>query len=73
MNNTSLTPVQLAIKSFGGVRRLAKALNRDPAAVSRWQKNGTVPSAAQRDLLQVAWERGIAITAHDLIFGREDA
>jgi hypothetical protein len=71
MNNTQITPVQLAIQSFGGVRRLAKAIDRDPAAISRWQKNGIVPSAAQRRLLQIAWERGIELTAHDIIFGRD--
>jgi hypothetical protein len=71
MNNINLTPVQLAIQSFGGVRRLAKAIDRDPAAVSRWQRNGIVPSAAQRQLLETAWERGIEITAHDIIFGRQ--
>lgn len=66
-----MTPVQLAIQSFGGVRRLAKAIDRDPAAVSRWQRSGIVPSAAQRKLLETAWERGIELTAHDIIFGRK--
>jgi hypothetical protein len=71
MDNTHMTPVQLAIQSFGGVRRLAKAIDRDPAAVSRWQRSGIVPSAAQKQLLEIAWERGIQLTAHDIIFGRE--
>lgn len=70
MDNTHLTPVQLAIQGFGGVRRLAKAIDRDPAAVSRWQRSGIVPSAAQKQLLEIAWERGIQLTAHDIIFGR---
>ena len=56
---------------FGGVRKLARALNRDPAAVSRWQKSGIVPTSVQRRLLEMAWERGIDITAHDIVFGRE--
>jgi hypothetical protein len=56
---------------FGGVRKLARALNRDPAAVSRWQKSGIVPTSIQRRLLEMAWERGIDITAHDIVFGRE--
>lgn len=71
MDNTQ-TPVQLVIRQFGGVRRLAKAIGRDPAAVSRWQKNGTIPSSAQRRLLEIALELGIEITAHDIIFGRND-
>ena len=74
MNNTLnnyTSPVELAIDMFGGVRKLARALNRDPAAVSRWQKSGIVPTAIQRRLLELAWERGIDITAHDIVFGRE--
>jgi hypothetical protein len=73
MNNTinHTSPVELAIDMFGGVRKLARALNRDPAAVSRWQKSGIVPTTIQRRLLELAWERGIDITAHDIVFGRE--
>ena len=70
MNNTHLTPVEIAISEFGGVRALARALNRDPAAVSRWKKSGTVPTTVQKTLLETAWERGIKMTAHDLVFGR---
>ena len=74
MNNTlqnHTTPVEMAIDMFGGVRKLARALGRDPAAVSRWQKSGVVPTSVQRRLLELAWERGIDISAHDMIFGRE--
>lgn len=74
MNNTlnnHTSPVELAIDLFGGVRKLARALNRDPAAVSRWQKSGIVPTSVQRRLLEMAWERGIDISAHDIVFGRE--
>ncbi len=74
MNNTlqnHTTPVELAIDMFGGVRKLARALGRDPAAVSRWQKSGVVPTSVQRRLLGLGWGRGINITAHDIVFGRE--
>lgn len=74
MNNTlqnHTTPVELAIDMFGGVRKLARALGRDPAAVSRWQKSGVVPTSVQRRLLELAWERGIDISARDIVFGRE--
>ena len=74
MNNTPnnhTSPVELAIDLFGGVRKLARALGRDPAAVSRWQKSGVVPTSIQRRMLELAWERGINITAHDIVFGRE--
>lgn len=68
---THLNPVDLAIKFFGGVRRLARAIGRDPAAVSRWRKSGNIPSSVQKKLLQVAWDQGIELTAHDIIFGRD--
>lgn len=70
MNNTH-TPVELVIDRFGGVRKLARAIGRDPAAISRWKKLGTVPTAVQKRILEVAWERGMDVTAHDMIFGRE--
>lgn len=72
MTATHLNPVDLAIQLFGGVRRLARAIGRDPAAVSRWKRSGTVPSSVQRKLLETAWNQGIEISAHDLIFGRDN-
>lgn len=71
MTTSNLTPVDLVINSFGGVRKLARVINRDPAAISRWRKAGTVPTAVQKKLLELAWARGINISAHDLIFGRD--
>jgi len=65
------TPVQLAISSFGGVRELARSINRAPAAVSRWQRSGNIPSSIQRKLLETAWDRGIELSAYDVIFGKE--
>ena len=71
MTAKTITPVELAITSFNGVRKLARAIDRDPAAISRWKKSGTVPTAVQKQLLETAWARGINISAHDLIFGRD--
>ena len=72
MDNKTLTPAEIAIASFGGVRKLARALNRDPAAVSRWQKSALVPSAAQKPMLEAAWSRlfvpaGPAGDEHDIV------
>lgn len=72
MTSTIQTPVDLAVAAFGGVRALARILDCDPAAVSRWKKAGTIPHSKQRRLLERAWEKGVDITAHDLIFGREE-
>ena len=76
METTIKTPVQLAIAEFCGVRALARAIHRDPASVSKWQKgDGTIPTSIptsiQRKLLETAWDRGIELSAHELIFGRE--
>lgn len=70
METITKTPVELAIQEFGGVRKLARAIDRDPAAVCRWKRQGTVPTSVQRKLLEIAWERGIEITAHEMVFGR---
>lgn len=69
-NTTHLTPVEICILEFGGVRKLAKALGIDPAAVSRWKRRGTVPAYIQKKLLLTAHERGLNISADELIFGR---
>lgn len=69
-NTPNLTPVDICIKAFGGVRKLAKAMGIDPAAVSRWKKRGTVPAYIQKKLLTVAKAQGLEISADDLIFGR---
>ena len=70
--HTKKTPVDVAIHEFGGVRKLARALGRDPAAVSRWKRSGTVPSSIQKALLETAWSQGLQMTAHELVFGRDD-
>ena len=70
MEKTTITPVELTIEMFGGVRKLAKAIGRDPAAVSRWKKSGLVPTSVQRKILEEAAERNIMITASDIVFGR---
>lgn len=66
-----MTPVELCTSQFGGLRQLAKAIQRDPAAVSRWKStHGCIPHTLQKKLLQAAWDRGLHISAHDIIFGK---
>jgi hypothetical protein len=71
MEKKHITPVELVISMFGGVRKLAKCIGRDPAAVSRWRKNGLVPTQIQRKVLEAALAREINITAYDIIYGRD--
>jgi len=67
-----LNPVQLIIREFGGVTKLARAIQRDPAAVSRWQIRGRIPTSAQQEIVVAARERDLPISMHDIIFGRTE-
>jgi transposase-like protein len=71
-----MTPADIVISRFQGVRPLARLLGKDPSTIHRWRKpaakgglNGRVPSAAQVRLLELAKERGVALTAEELING----
>lgn len=68
-----IPPGVLVVQVFGGVRKLARLLEIDPSTVSRWQTTGRVPSGMQRDVLQLAWQEGLDLTAHDIVWGREAA
>ncbi|CAB4131126.1 hypothetical protein UFOVP126_46 [uncultured Caudovirales phage] len=68
------TPADKCITAFGGVRALARALERNPSSVVRWRKpkdeggsNGAVPSALQGRILAIAQARGLSLSAEDLI------
>lgn len=67
-----LTPSKLVILLFGGVRPLARLLNKTQSSVSKWQKSddGDVPGKCHRQILDIAKKRGIELTAEDLVFGR---
>lgn len=74
LKNSPETPADKAINAFGGVRALARALERNPSSVVRWRKPkdeggsaGAVPSALQGRILSMARERGLNLTAEDLI------
>lgn len=74
----NLTPAQILVLRFGGVRKTARAIGRSPAAVSKWTKNetreglkGTIPSAVQPHILMLARKLGLDLTAEDLILGRK--
>ena len=65
------TPYELCIEEFGGVRELARQIGRDAGSVSKWKKQGTIPTSIQKKLLEKAWELDLNISAHELIFGKE--
>lgn len=68
------TPASKVIAKLGGVRATARALELNPSSVSRWTApvekrglGGRVPSIHQAKILQIARERGVDLTAADLI------
>lgn len=73
-----LTPVQVVIQAFGGVRKTAKALGKTPQCICMWQtprgKGGTgglVPAQVQQQILAIALERNLDISPAELVIGRE--
>ena len=71
-----MTPADIVISRFDGVRPLARLLGKDPSTIHRWRTpaakgglDGRVPSAVQVRLLSLAKERGLALTADELING----
>lgn len=69
------SPAQLVIESFGGVRKTARSLRRDPSTVSRWQRSsrggrGGVPKSLYKKILQISKNKGYGLTLNDLVYGR---
>jgi hypothetical protein len=67
-----MTPAQVVVKTFDGVRATARILNVSPGAVSRWQtlRHGRVPNRHHITLLEEAKAQGKRLTERDLIRGR---
>lgn len=65
-----ILPGALVPELFGGVRAAARALGCDASQVSRWRSSGRIPAWWQERVLAAAWQRGLDVTAHDLVMGR---
>lgn len=72
------TPAEWVISVFGGVRKTARAVGRDPNCIVRWKRpkgkrgaGGVIPTLAQQKILQLSRQFNLDITANDLIEGRE--
>lgn len=70
-----MTPADRVIAAFGGVRALARALDINSSSVSRWRMPadkrglaGRVPSIQQGKILRLAREKGLKLSAADLIY-----
>jgi hypothetical protein len=71
-----MTPADIVISRFGGVRKLARLLGKDPSTIHRWKQpadrgglDGRVPSAVQVRLLDLAREKGVELTPAELVLG----
>tara|TARA_R100000152_G_scaffold11345_1_gene4784 strand:+ start:311 stop:529 length:219 start_codon:yes stop_codon:yes gene_type:complete len=72
MEKTKLTPVEVCIRAFGGVRPMARIINRNCGSISKWRKSGLIPTSIQRTVLEKAWELNLPeITPYSIIFGEE--
>lgn len=76
---TTDSPACYVIRAFGGCRQLAVVLGIQRQAVWRWTQErgarsigtgGRIPPQHHRRILIVARERGLDVTAQDLIEGR---
>lgn len=73
----TLTPAQLVIQTFGGVRATARRLGKTPGAVCKWalpiEKQGTggrIPSNARAKILEIVKKEKIQLSSHELDYGR---
>lgn len=60
------------ILAFGGIRRAARMVGRQPGAVRAWKKRGKVPPDVQKIVMNLARQQLVDITAEELILGRTD-
>ena len=71
------TPAAWVVRAFGSNRAVARAAGCRPCTVIRWKKrsngevHGAIPPDQSARLLIVAEQRGLDVTARDLILGRE--
>ena len=71
MEKTKLTPVELCIKEFGGIRPMARIINRNCGSICKWQKSGLIPTSIQRTVFEKICELNLDISPYELIMGRE--
>jgi hypothetical protein len=54
--------------AFGGARAMAIDLNEPPTTVQSWKDAGQIPAKRQPKVYRRALERGLPVTAEDIIF-----
>jgi len=79
MPKKKLTPADLVIARFGGVRPLARNIGKNPSTISLWRTrhSGKIPNRSEKGdpkgthirLLELAKKNKIQLTADELING----
>lgn len=70
-----MTPAELVIQRFGGVRPLSRLLKLHHSSVVRWPQpkprglGGFIPSRLHQPLLQLAKDHDVQLTPDELIYG----
>src|SRR5262249_27148704 len=62
-----MNPAQREIQRFGGQSALASLVGKGQTTVQHWGKTGRIPAKWQPELLKLAMEKGIELTASDFI------
>lgn len=53
------------IAKFGGIRPMARLINRPPSTVQSWEISGFIPARHQSHILQIAAASGINVAPDD--------
>lgn len=62
-----LSPAQIVIRTFGGVRPISRELGIHASTVSRWRTGtGLIPQKYWKPLINLAKEKKVKITLFDL-------
>lgn len=69
-----MSPAEVAIEVFGGIRAAARVLDIEPSTVWRWRWearcSGRIPDEHKRALLDTAAALGKRLTLEELTWGR---
>lgn len=57
---------------FGGIRPMAEILGEAPSTVQSWKAAGRIPAGKQPLVMERGAAKGIAVTAHDVVFPMGD-
>lgn len=67
-----MTPVEVVVDVFDGIRSVGRALGIAPSTVLRWgqRPSGRIPHEYMRPLLDAAHRRGKRLTLEEVVWGR---